>query len=327
MHSLGEPPLSLIAAGDLMLGARARRVIAENGADYAFESVRPLFQRSRAGLANLEGPFAAKARKVQRRHSYRVHPSLAPALLGAGIDVVTIANNHLLDCGRAGVAETLDTLASARIGVIGGGRDRAAAHLPLIRQVDGRRIGMLGYYWNSRCAATATLPGSAMDTFDALDRDIRLLRDRVDRVVITFHWGVPYVREPAAEERAKARFAIDCGADVVIGHHQHIIQPFEIYRGRPIFYGIGNFAFGSGNSHAEGMLVGIRFEDTRTRVYVYPLYVKNRDPRVCYQPKVLSNEGAARLLSRLARISGSSGPELAISAGRGILDLPHQVSR
>ena len=123
------------------------------------------------------------------------------------------------------------------------------------------------------------------------------------------------------ENRARARFAVDCGADVVIGHHPHIVQPFEIYHGCPIFYSVGNFTFGSRNSHAEGLLVAIRFEDLQTTVNAYPLYVKNRDPRVRFQPKVLKGAGADRALRRLAEISGPAGAELTVQAGRGILRL------
>jgi hypothetical protein len=183
------------------------------------------------------------------------------------------------------------------------------------------RIGLLGYYWNRRTAATADRPGSAMDPPEALEADIRGLREHADRIVVTFHWGVPYEREPSLEDRAKARFAVDCGADAVAGHHSHIVQPFEIYRGCPIFYSVGNFAFGSGNSRAEGLLVALRFEDTRTVVNVYPLYVKNRDPRVNYQPKVLAGRAAERVLSELVRISGDNAAFVNLQNGRGHIEL------
>lgn len=322
LNALGEPPLSLIAVGDIMLGGRTKRVVAEHGADYPFGAVLPILRRASLVLGNLEGPFARKARRERRNYSYRVNVELAPSLARAGIHVVTLANNHLLDCGRAGVLETLEVLAAAGVAPLGAGADEKAAHAPIIRQESRSRIGLLGYYWNRRCAATADLPGSAMDSREALEADIRGLRDQVDRVVATFHWGIPYEREPSPEDRAKAHFAVDCGADAVVGHHPHIVQPFEIYRGCPIFYSVGNFAFGSGNSGAEGLMVGFRFEDRNTLVDVYPLYVKNRDPRVHYQPKLLRGEGAERQLRRLAEISGPSGEFLKLEGGRGRLDLP-----
>ncbi len=305
-----------------MLDGRARRVLAERGADYSFQAVLPLLKRAAIVLGNLEGPFARMAPRERRNHSYRVDPRLAPALSRAGINVVTLANNHLLDCGRAGVLETLVTLDEAGVATVGAGVDERAAHRPVILAAGEVPVGVLGYYWNRRCAARVKLPGSAMDPPEALAEDIGALRQKVDRVVVTFHWGVPYEPDPSPGDQAKARFAVDCGADVVIGHHPHIVQPVEMYRGRPIFYSVGNFAFGSRNSRAEGLAVGVRFEDLHTIIEAYPLYVKNRDPRVHYQPKVLRGRGAERVLQHLAEISPSAGDLLEIEGARIRLAIP-----
>lgn len=325
MDVLGEPSLSIAAVGDIMLGGRTKNVIRQHGGEYPLHAVLPLLRRATIVLGNLEGPFVKHTKKEARNFSYRVNPKLAFSMSRAGINVVTLANNHLLDCGRAGVLETLEVLADAGIAPIGAGVNEKAAHAPRIIQVGPYRVGLLGFYWNRRTAAREKLPGSAMDTPAELQTDIRALRSQVDRLVVTFHWGIPYLRKPSAEDCAKARFAVDCGADFVVGHHPHIIQPFEIYRGCPIFYSVGNFAFGSGNSRAEGLLVGCRFEKNETVLYVYPLYVKNRDPRVDYQPKFLKGESATRILRQLAEMSGSSGQLLQIEFARGKLVLPWQL--
>jgi len=175
--------------------------------------------------------------------------------------------------------------------------------------------------------APPNLPGSAMDTPEDLRADIGALRGQVDRVVVEFHWGIPYEREPLPEDREKARLAVDCGADVVVGHHPHVIQPMEVYRGRPIFYSVGNFTFGSGNSLAEGLMVGFRFEEEETEVQVYPLYVKNRDPRVNYQPKVLRGAAGRKTLQRLAEMSGENGRFLTLETGRAVMRLPGSSER
>jgi poly-gamma-glutamate capsule biosynthesis protein CapA/YwtB (metallophosphatase superfamily) len=322
-----EPSPSVIVVGDIMLGGRAKKAVGEFGPDYPFAGVLPLLRRAPIVLGNLEGPFAEKARKQQRNFSYRVDVRLASSLSRAGINVVTLANNHLMDCGRPGVLETLDALSNANVLALGAGANERAAHAPVILQADGMQIGLLAYYWNRRTAATADRPGSAMDPPEALEADIRGLREHADRIVVTFHWGVPYEREPSPEDQAKARFAVDCGADAVVGHHPHIVQPFEIYRGCPIFYSVGNFAFGSGNSRAEGLLVGFRFEDNRTVVNVYPLYVKNRDSRVNYQPKVLAGRAAERVLTELMKISSDSAKFMKLQNGRGDLELSWAADR
>src|SRR5262249_24568691 len=155
-----------------------------------------------------------------------------------GFRAVTLANNHLLDCGRAGVIETLDALKTVGVLPLGAGRDRSGAHKPGIFEAGRFRVGLLAYYWNRRTAATSTLPGSATDSHRELAEDIHNLRRQVDYLVTFFHWGIPYVRDPSLQDREKARFAIDSGADLVIGHHPHIVQPFEIWRGCPIFYSV-----------------------------------------------------------------------------------------
>jgi poly-gamma-glutamate capsule biosynthesis protein CapA/YwtB (metallophosphatase superfamily) len=322
----GVSEFSLLAVGDIMLDGRARQVLAARGTDYAFQAVRPLLRRATIVLGNLEGPFARIAPRQQRTHSYRVDPALAPALQRAGINLVTLANNHLLDCGRQGVLETLHALDQAGVAAVGAGVNKRAAHHPVIRAAGGLRVGVLGYYWNRRCAARDNLPGSAMDPPEALAEDIGALREGVDRVVVTFHWGVPYAPYPSSDDQAKARLAIDCGADLVIGHHPHIVQPVELYRGRAIFYSVGNFAFGSGNSRAGGLAVGVRFEERHTTIETFPLYVKNRDPRVDYQPKVLRGRGAERVLQHLAEISPSAGDLLEIAGARVRLAIPRCAS-
>jgi poly-gamma-glutamate capsule biosynthesis protein CapA/YwtB (metallophosphatase superfamily) len=322
-----EPDLSVIAVGDIMLGSRAKQVVALQGPDYPFAAVLPLLRRAPVVLGNLEGPFARTARRVRRNHSYRVDPALAGALSRAGINIVTLANNHLVDCGRAGVLETLEALEQAGVAAVGAGRDERAAHGPVIRVAGGWRIGVLGYYWNRRCAARADRPGSAMDPPEALAADISALRQQVDYVLVTFHWGVPYERQPSTEDQAKARWAVDCGADLVIGHHPHIVQRAELYRGCPIFYSVGNFAFGTGNSRAEGLLVGVRLAERETTVEAYPVYVKNRDPRVCYQPKLLRGAGAERALRHLVELSGWSRDTLESEPARLRLRLPRPAGR
>ncbi len=317
-----EPALSVLAVGDIMLGERTRSVIREHGPDYPFAGVVPLLHRSEIVFGNLEGPFAREAAKADRNFSYRVNPKLAAALSRANVNVVTLANNHLMDCGRAGVLETLEALASAGVAAVGAAENEEVAHRPVILQAGRWRVGLLGYYWNRRTAATNEFPGSAMDTPERLRADISALRKQVDRVVVEFHWGVPYEREPRPEDREKARFAVDCGADAVVGHHSHVIQPMEVYRDCPIFYSVGNFTFGSGNSRAEGLMVGFRFGEKETEVHVYPIYVKNRDSRVNYQPKALRGTACRRILQRLVEMSGESGSVLILEETRVTLCLP-----
>ncbi len=314
LRVLRHEPYHLVAAGDVMTGGRMRRYLRDIGPDYPFAWVKPLFNRASIVMTNLEAPFARDAERdvTTRNFSYRVDPGSAPTLRRAGINVMNLANNHLMDCGPEGVTETLATLGRQGIAAIGGGQDEARAHDPAIVPVGPLKVGLLGYYWNRRTAARANRPGSARDLPELAQRDIEALKQQADRIVVTVHWGVPYEREPAEEDRQKARHFIDCGADIVIGHHPHIIQPLEVHRQRPIFYSVGNFAFGSGNSRAESIVLGVGFEEEAMEVDIFPAYVRNRDPRLAYQPKLMCGEAARLTLERLVSISGPDGGRLEI---------------
>lgn len=315
LRETGDACYDLAAVGDVMTGMRMRHRIRKYGQDYAFAWVRPILQRATVVVGNLEGPFAevAAQESTTRNFSYKVSPKYAPTLRRAGFDAMTIANNHLLDCGREGVRETLATLSQQGIEVVGGGPNESTAHNAAIFDTRGGRVGLLGYYWNRRTAAIGDLPGSARDLPELVERDIGRLKRHADRVAVMVHWGVPYERQPSDEDRMKARHFIDCGADIVIGHHPHIIQPLEVYRGRPIFYSVGNFAFGSGNSRAESLLPCVRFFDDHMEIDVFPVYVQNRDPRLDYQPKFMCGQAAAQTLRRLVSISDDSGKLLVLS--------------
>ncbi len=323
LADLREPTPSLVLVGDIMLAGRSRRFIKQHGPRYPFEAVLPILERSSIVVGNLEGPLTRRPRSPSTRNfSYRLKPELAKSLKEAGFKVMALANNHLLDCGRQGVLDTLDALTQVGLHPVGAGPDEKRAYDPVVQIADGRRVGLLNYYWNPRTAAKEKLAGSAKDTTEKLRGGIGGLKKEAEKVVVIFHWGIPYEQEPLPEDRVKARYAIDCGADAVIGHHPHVLQPFEVYHGHPIFYSVGNFAFGSANSRAEGAAIGLSFGDDETKILVFPLYVKNRDPRVAYQPKVVSGEAARRTLSRLASGSAESGQMLRIEDGLGKLNLP-----
>ncbi|CAN5468466.1 CapA family protein [soil metagenome] len=297
--AIDGPGPALLIGGDVMLGSRAKRNLEAQGSDYAFRAILPLLKASKVVCVNLEGPFARVAAKQVRNHSYRVHPKHARTLRRANISLVALANNHLLDCGREGVTETLETLRDRQVSWIGGGANESQAYCPFLMEEGGLKIAVLNYYWNRRTAARKRLPGSARATEDHLRRDIPMAKANANRVVVIFHSGVPYVLEPSDEDRAFAQLAVECGADAVVCHHPHVIRPLEIYAGIPIFYSIGNLAFGSGNSKAQGMLVGLDFTQDQTTATIYPLYVKNRDVRVDYQPKLITGDAAEYIKSQL----------------------------
>ncbi|ESY17205.1 MULTISPECIES: CapA family protein [unclassified Mesorhizobium] len=299
----------LAAVGDVMTGMRMRHRIRRFGPDYCFAWVRPILSRCTLITGNQEGPFSSHSEKDEttRNYSYKVDPKSASVLRRAGFAAMTVANNHIQDCGREGVIETLNTLEQHHIRPYGGGRNQNGAHDPAIFDGTDIRVGLLGYYWNRRTAAHADLPGSAQDLAELVERDLARLRPLVDRIAVMVHWGVPYQRQPTEEDRMKAQLFIDLGADAVIGHHPHILQPVEIYKARPILYSVGNFAFGSGNSKGESILPCFYFGAGQIDLDIYPVYVQNRDPRLDYQPKIMGGAAGRATIDRLLDLSPGLG--------------------
>jgi poly-gamma-glutamate synthesis protein (capsule biosynthesis protein) len=195
-------------------------------------------------LANFENPVLEDAVYHPDAATFTGDLRLMPVLDQAGIDGVTLGNNHVLDAGVAGLEETLGHLDDAGIARAGAGMDLAEAREPMIFDLGGTKIGVLshlsipGYEW---AWATETTPGTAPLQEDVLREDVERLRPRVDLVVVMPHWGVEYLAEPEPNQVELAHAAVDAGADLIVGGHAHWPKGIEVYKGSPIYYGVGNF--------------------------------------------------------------------------------------
>lgn len=219
----------------------------------------------------------------QCRLPMRIPPSVGPCLKRAGFGVMSGAGNHVMDWGFQGFYDTLDNMKAAGVDLVGVGRDLEEARRPVIRTLDdGTRIGFLAFcsilpqdYWaltdrpgaNPMRAITAApciehdQPGTPVRIFtwphiDDLNRmleDIRALRPQVDILIVSQHWGLHFTPAVLADyQRIVAHYALDEGADAVIGHHTHILKGIEVYKGKPIFYSLANFAAEGPEAYYEG---------------------------------------------------------------------------
>lgn len=197
-------------------------------------------------LANLENPVLKNAVWHPEGTTFNGDLRLLPLLEQAGIDGVTLGNNHVLDAGVPGLSETLGHLERAGISHAGAGMDLASAREPMIFDLGDTKIGVLSYQdvpsyeWAWATDGTA---GTAPLKADVLREDVRRLESRVDLVVVMPHWGKEYTATPEPGQVDFAREAIDAGADLVVGGHAHWAKGMEVYRERPVFYGVGNFLF------------------------------------------------------------------------------------
>jgi poly-gamma-glutamate synthesis protein (capsule biosynthesis protein) len=276
-----DDTLTLGVTGDIMLGSWLIDLLDDRGADWPFGEVLPVLRSTDLLVGNLESPFLSDTTGItpaEKTYTFAVPPARVETLTAGGFDLVGLANNHILDYGPAGLFETWTVLDSAGIAHVGTGLDRAGAHTHTTLDRMGRRVAFLAYshtfpeeFW-----ATSDRPGTAHASDEGLAREVGRAAAAADLVVVMFHWGGELLEEPREYQRILARIAIDNGADLVIGHHPHTIQPLEWYRGRLIAYSLGNFIFGSYTTTAKGAILLVRFsEDRPTGADLYPIDVNN----------------------------------------------------
>jgi poly-gamma-glutamate capsule biosynthesis protein CapA/YwtB (metallophosphatase superfamily) len=208
-------------------------------------AVRDLVKGADIAIANFENPAPDNFRWHGKGMVFSANPKHIAGLADAGIDWVSLANNHIGDAGRAGIVSTQANLDDYGIKHAGAGRNTADAHTASLLKVGDVTVGILGYdtiaaYYQSG----PNTPGSARMTKAYLVADIAAARKAGADVVIVFpHWGVEYSAKPTANQRNLAHTAIDAGADLVIGNHPHWVGGMEVYKGKPIWYALGNFVF------------------------------------------------------------------------------------
>ncbi|HEY6015122.1 MAG TPA: CapA family protein, partial [Candidatus Limnocylindrales bacterium] len=225
-------------------------------------AVRGLIEGADLAIANFENPAPDKPRYHTSGTTFSADPALIAGIADAGIDYVSLANNHIRDAGGAGLLQTIANLKQDGIASSGSGKNLAAARKPGVFTVDGTKVAILAY--DAIAAgyhATATRIGSAPLVAGYVREDVKAARAAGADVVIVFpHWGTEYKSKPFAGQQQLARMIIDAGADMVIGNHAHWAAAMEVYKGKPIWYALGNFVFDQ--TWSEPTMEGITLELT-----------------------------------------------------------------
>lgn len=299
------PLASIAAVGDVMLGSWVVDILRARGYDYPFDSTRAELHASDFVIANLEAPFTNTGIKFKKKYNFKVPADFAIGVKNAGIDVVTLANNHTLDYGCEGLYNTLATLDSFGIAYCGAGKDRSLACSPIIVEQFGIRVAFVGFsmtfpeeFW-----ASDTSCGTCYPSESSLTRIIRQCKQQADLTIASFHWGAECRTAPKEYQKVFAHLAIDNGADLVLGHHPHVLQGFEIYKNRLIAYSLGNYVFGSYSSHARHSAI-LRVHLAPARLLsaeIIPISVFNAD--VEFQPRILRGEQRSAVLADLTELS------------------------
>ena len=236
--------ITINAVGDLMLERHIITLMDERGSGYPYAAVRSLLADADITIGNMEGTFTDQGTQASKFYTFRTPPRHARGLAEAGFDVVSLGNNHTMDYGAVGLADTLAALDAAGVPYSGAGLNSAAARKPAVLEIKGRRIAFLSY--NAVLEATfagADSPGVAYADEATIRADVAAALRSSDIAVVSLHAGTEYRDAPTGEQRRLLQAAIDAGASLALGHHAHVFQGWEEYGGGVIVYGLGNFVF------------------------------------------------------------------------------------
>ena len=245
--SFERKEIVLMAVGDVMLDRGVEYKIRETGNNdfrFPFLKISSYLRGADLLFGNLESVVSDKGKKVGSIYSFRADPRAVEGLVYAGFDVLSVANNHVFDYGREAMEDSFFRIKEAGMEYVGGGLTENSARQGVVKEVRGTKISFLGYnnqgspYWK----AEGNKSGINWIS-EEIAGDIKEAKEKSDLIVVSFHYGTEYQEIPSETQKKFSYLAIDSGADLVVGHHPHVIQPVEKYKKGWIAYSLGNFVF------------------------------------------------------------------------------------
>ncbi|MEM7553614.1 MAG: CapA family protein [Cyanobacteria bacterium P01_A01_bin.84] len=268
---------------------------------YPFLKIKPVLEKADITFVNLETPLSDIAQKTG---AFITATAFAAELNSAGIDVVSTANNHALDAGVPGLKDTLRSLSQVSLHPIGSGKNLAAARLPFISEKNGIRLGFLAYTMCENSGDSSYVKSNragVMPTeWKLIREDIQKLRQKVDYVILSFHWGLTDSEKSPFWVRQLAHQSIDSGADIILGHHPHYPQGIEVYKSKPIIYCLGNVIFGHNHQFwTDNFLAKFILTPSKIKsIQIIPIAGKNQD---LAQPFQLTGKRSQKLLKTVQK--------------------------
>ncbi len=240
--------VSFCAAGDVMLDRGVKQRIVDNGLDYIFKKTGSFIKVRNISFCNLEGPVSTRGKRKNGGFAFRAEPDYLAAVKNTGFNLVSVGNNHMMDYGADALTDTLNYLDDRGIAYAGAGLNRAQARGFKIVEVNGVKIALIADldmpFKVEEVPDDPEVPQmSERRGLEEMVKEIKLAKTQADFVVVSYHWGYEYVNYPITDQSLLARGCIDAGADLVLGHHPHVAQGVETYKGKPIIYSMGNLVF------------------------------------------------------------------------------------
>lgn len=305
--------------GDTMLGDAAGPVLAANGYDWGFAGVAPLLDTDFV-MANAEAPITTltEAYDPAQHWQYNTQPAAAAAIAAAGIDVIGLANNHAMDRGPQGLADTYSAATAAGLLAVGAGPTICEAELPLLVHTPAGTLGIvaLGKYYGRNKMASELGAGTVALSEASILRGAELARSGgADWLVAYVHWGRSY-QDTTPEQRLFAAEFEAAGYDLVVGMHPHVTQAIEMVKGMPVAYSVGNFVFGAPGRFTEelpgvGLVVRADFSPGGLKALSMRCLITD-NTLVGFQPQPCDPTTSARILPGLNPNVEMTGADRAI---------------
>ncbi|GAB4290750.1 MAG: hypothetical protein Kow0090_03940 [Myxococcota bacterium] len=329
-ESKGEKGLlSVFIGGDTLLGDAAKKTLEKFGYEYPFAEIGEIIEKADIGAANLEAPICDNAPILSKpkQYKYKMPGKVVPILKEAGFDLFFLANNHLTDYTHAGLLETIEFLDKADIAAIGAGRNEAEARRGAIIRKGDIVLGVLNYMsYNKHYEedydhfADENQSGVAVLTPKGVRRDVKALRKEGAKIILaSVHWGSNYAPVDK-KQRREARYMAKAGVDVIVGHGSHDWQEFEMVDGVPVFFSVGNLAFGTpGRPHFKwGFPVTLYFSaGGLKKAEIHPVVTQNRIAK--FKPRLLRGEDAENALTEFKNRSNFGKFEMGFEGGEGVV--------
>jgi poly-gamma-glutamate synthesis protein (capsule biosynthesis protein) len=291
---------TILIAGDYCPHGRVADFVGNGDYERIFSQVKSLTQACDYSIVNFECPvLATEGVGIKKAGpSLKCSPEAVDALKYAGFECATLANNHFYDQGEEGVRETIRTLTEAGIAYVGGGENLHQASHTLYHEINGKTLAIINCCEHEFSIATDTTGGSNPLNPIGQFYAIKEAKEMADYVIVIVHGGIEHYQYPTQRMVDTYRFFVDAGADAVINHHQHCFSGCEVWNGKPIFYGLGNFCFDwrerSSKLWVEGYMVKLILEDDRVGYELLPYTQNENEPGVYPKMGEAYNEWKSR---------------------------------
>jgi poly-gamma-glutamate synthesis protein (capsule biosynthesis protein) len=286
-----DSKIVILSVGDIILDRGVEYMVKKYGSgDFKFPFLKIVddLKKSDILLGNLESVISDKGVKVGSIYSFRAEPESMDGLIYSGFDILSVANNHIFDYSREAMEDSFERLKKSGIDYVGGGFSEKEARSGITKEIKETKICFLAYtnkgskYWQAGENSSGIL---WLD--ERIKDDIRKAKEKNDLVIVSLHWGEEYQGQPSEEQKYFGRMAIDSGADLIIGHHPHVIQPIEKYKNGWIAYSLGNFIFDQYFSEEtmKGLMLEVIVENKKIKE-VIPREIRISEK---YQPLLINS--------------------------------------